>query len=79
MKYDLLVKILNQYFFFQSLCGKNLTTILNEYVAMKTKGKPSEWDFILFFVFICCELLEEDVVFQTSSNFRCLVAFLIFC
>lgn len=26
-------------FAFQSLFGKNLTTILNEYVAMKAKGK----------------------------------------
>lgn len=42
IKYKLLVKILRSVFFFQSLCGKNLTTILNEYVAMKTKGKPSE-------------------------------------
>lgn len=48
------------FFFFQSLCGKNLTTILNEYVAMKTKGKSTEWGVVLF-LFICCELLEEEV------------------
>ena len=30
-----------RFFLFQSLFGKNLTTILNEYVAMKTKGKNS--------------------------------------
>lgn len=49
------MKIVRSLFFFQSLCGKNLTTILNEYVAMKTKGKPSEWDF-----FFSIYLLESS-------------------
>jgi hypothetical protein len=34
-----MVLVMFDLFAFQSLFGKNLTTILNEYVAMKAKGK----------------------------------------
>ncbi|NXA49264.1 NPAT protein, partial [Nothocercus julius] len=53
-----------------SLCGKNLTTILNEYVAMKTKGKPpAKFDFSPF---IChdYEPLEVGTIFLSIFGLR---------
>lgn len=54
-------------FFFQSLCGKNLTTILNEYVAMKTKGKSLGWD---SFKNLCVYLLWTSLRKRVVSSPR---------